>query len=209
LMVDGYTGYDPVCASQSLLRLGCWAHARRKFVDAKKIQPKGKTGRADQALAYIQKLYAVERLAKHSTAQQRDQLRREMAVPEMAKLKAWLEQTTPRVPPQSILGKALFYLGQQWPRLIHYLDDGQYPIDNNFLENAIRPFAVGRKNWLFANSQAGARASANLYSLIETTKGHGLEPYHYLRRVFIALPQVKTVGDINALLPHNCQSVDS
>ena len=209
LMVDGYTGYDPVCTTQSLLRLGCWAHARRKFVDAKKIQPKGKTGRADQALAYIQKLYAVERQAKDCTAEQRLRLRQEQAVPVMAQLKGWLEQTTPRVPPKSVLGKALYYLGQQWSRLNRYLDDGQYPIDNNFLENAIRPFAIGRKNWLFANSQAGARASANLYSLIETAKGHGLEPYQYLRRVFIALPQAKSVHDIDTLLPHHFKPVDS
>ncbi len=203
LMVDGYSGYEPVCNAQSLTRLGCWAHARRKFVEAKKAQPKGKTGRADQALAYIQKLYRVERQAKDGTAEQRKQLRQEKAKPLIAQLKQWLEKTSPRVPPQSSLGKALFYLDHQWPRLIRYLDDGQYPIDNNFLENAIRPFAIGRKNWLFANSQAGARASANLYTLIETAKGHGLEPYHYLRRVFTALPRAESVDDIEALLPHN------
>ena len=127
----------------------------------------------------------------------------------IAKLRAWPEQTTPRVTPKSTLGKALHYLNQQWPRLIRYLDDGQYPIDNNFLENAIRPFAVGRKNWLFAYSQAGARASANLYTLIKTAKGHGLEPYHYLRRVFSELPRAETVADIDALMPHNLKDVDS
>lgn len=208
LMVDGYSGYDRVCNARPLLRLGCWVHARRKFVDAKKLQPKGKTGRPDQALAYIQQLYAVERRAKQSTAEQRHQLRQEMALPVLAKLKTWLEETTPRVPPQSALGKALHYLGQQWPRLNHYLDDGRYPIDNNFLENAIRPFAVGRKNWLFANSQAGARASANLYSLIETAKGHELEPYQYLRQVFSALPRAENLDHIDALLPHNFKGVD-
>jgi len=209
LMVDGYSGYEPVCNAQSLLRLGCWTHARRKFVDAKKLQPKGKTGRADQALAYIQKLYLVERQAKAGTAEQRKQLRQEQAAPVIAQLKQWLEKTTPRVPPQSSLGKGLYYLTQQWPRLIRYLDDGQYPIDNNFLENAIRPFAIGRKNWVFANSQAGARASANLYTLIETAEGHGLEPYHYLRQVFSVLPRAENVDDIAALLPHNLKGVDS
>jgi len=203
LMVDGYSGYEPVCSSQSLVRLGCWTHARRKFVEAKKAQPKGKTGRADQALAYIQKLYRVEHQAKASTAQQRKQLRQDKAKPLIAQLKQWLDKTSPQVPPQSSLGKALFYLDHQWPRLIRYLDDGQYPIDNNFLENAIRPFAIGRKNWMFANSQAGARASANLYTLIETAKGHSLEPYHYLHRVFKMLPRAETVDDIEALLPHN------
>jgi len=209
LMADAYSGYDPVCTIQLLLRLGCWSHARRKFVDAKKVQPKGKIGRADQALAYIQKLYAVERQAKDCTAEQRLRLRQELAVPVMAQLKAWLEKTLPQVPPKSVLGKALHYLDKQWTRLNRYLEDGRYPIDNNFIENAIRPFAIGRKNWLFSNSQAGARASANLYTLIETAKGHGLEPYQYLRQVFIKLPQAKTAQDIEALLPHHFKPVES
>ena len=208
LMVDGYSGYDPVCAIQSLLRLGCWAHARRKFMDAKKLQPKGKTGRADQALAYIQKLYVVERKAKQSSAQQRHQLRQEQSAPIVEKLKAWLEQTTPRVTPKSTLGKALHYLNQQWPRMIRYLDDGQYPIDNNFLENAIRPFAVGRKNWLFCQSMRGASASANLYSVVETAKANGLDPCAYLKHVFTHLPQAQNVDDIAALLPGNFNTGD-
>lgn len=208
LMVDGYPGYGPVCNARSLARLGCWTHARRKFVEAKRDQPKGKTGRADQALAYIQKLYRVEKQAKDATPEQRKQLRQDQAKPVIEQLKTWLEKTSPRVPPQSKLGLALHYLDNQWPRLIRYLDDGQYPIDNNFLENAIRPFAIGRKNWMFANSQAGARASANLYTMIETAKGHGLEPYHYLRRVFKALPLVESVEDIEALLPQNIKGGD-
>ena len=202
-MVDGYSGYEPVCRARSLIRLGCWTHARRKFVEAKRDQPKGKIGRADQALAYIQKLYRVERQAKDGTAEQRKQLRQDQAKPVIAQLKQWLDKTRPRVTPKSSLGKALHYLDNQWPRLIRYLDDGQYPIDNNFLENAIRPFAIGRKNWMFADTVHGARASANLYTLIETAKGHGLEPYHYLRRVFTMLPRAQTIEDIEALLPHN------
>ncbi len=209
LMVDGYEGYAAVCEAQSLRRLGCWAHARRKFVAAKKLQPKGKAGRADQALAHIRKLYAIERQAKDLSPDERRAYRDEHARPVLEKLSAWLEKAIPRVPPKSALGKALHYLHQQWPRLVIYVEDGAFPIDNNRIENAIRPFAVGRKNWLFADSQAGARASANLYSLIETAKGHGLEPYRYLRHVFTALPSATTPADIDALLPQNISDGDS
>lgn len=114
---------------------------------------------------------------------------------------AWLQKSLPHVPPKTKLGTALQYLHQQWPRLVAYLEDGRYPIDNNLAKNAIRPFAVGRKNWLFSHSQAGARASANLYSLIETCKANGLNPYTYLRQVFTELPKATCVEDIEALLP--------
>jgi len=201
LMVDGYAGYGAVCTAQGITRLGCWAHARRKFFDAAKLQPKGKTGRPDQALAMINKLYLIERQAQDMDPDAHHALRQQQARPVVDKLGAWLEKTLPQVPPKTALGGALHYLKQQWPRLIRYLDDGRYPIDNNAIENAIRPFALGRKNWLFSRTQAGARASANLYSLIETAKGHDLEPYAYLRHVFEQLPLAATIDDIDALLP--------
>ena len=109
----------------------------------------------------------------------------------------------PEVPPQSATGKALYYLHNEWSKLTGYLNDGRLEIDNNRAENAIRPFVVGRKNWLFSGSVRGVKASANLYSLIETAKANGLEPYAYLRRVFTELPQANTVEDIEALLPGN------
>lgn len=208
LMVDGYSGYGAVCETHGITRLGCWAHARRKFFDAAKLQPKGKTGRPDQALALIGKLYRVERRAREMGPDARHALRQQHARPVLDKLGAWLEKTLPQVPPKTALGAALHYLKQQWPRLVRYLDDGRYPIDNNAIENAIRPFAVGRKNWLFSRTQAGARASANLYSLIETAKGHGLEPYAYLRYVFKQLPLAETIDDIDALLPGNVNDGD-
>ena len=105
--------------------------------------------------------------------------------------------------PKTTLGKALHYLDNQWPRLIGYLNDGRYPIDNNPVENAIRPFAIGRKNWLFSASVGGAKASANLYSLIETAKANGLEPYAYLKRVFSELPNAKGFDDVDKLLPRS------
>jgi transposase len=102
---------------------------------------------------------------------------------------------------QTATGKALNYLHNEWTKLIRYLEDGRYEIDNNRAENAIRPFVVGRKNWLFSDSVRGVKASANLYSLIETAKANGLEPYAYLRRVFTELPKAETVEAIEALLP--------
>ena len=105
------------------------------------------------------------------------------------------------MPPKTALGKALQYLQNQWDYLVGYLADGTYPIDNNLAETARRPFVVGRKNWLFANSQSGAKASANLYSLIQTAKANGLNPYEYLKQIFTELPNATTVDAIETLLP--------
>lgn len=203
VMVDGYEGYDAACRESGILRLGCWAHARRRFVEAQRLQPKGKTGKADQALALINRLYGIERGLKNAKPAQVYEARQQEAKPVLAQLHAWLEKTLPRTPPKTALGKAMNYLHGQWQRLVRYLDDGRWPIDNNPAENAIRPFTVGRKNWLFANSVRGATAGANLYSLIETAKGHGLEPMLYLNFVFERLPAVDTVAGFEALLPEN------
>lgn len=203
LMVDGYESYQAICDENQMTRLGCWAHARRKFIEAKNQQPKGKTGKADQALSFIQKLYTLERQAKDQqlTSEQRFQLRQQQAKPILDKLKQWLDKAHQHTPPKNSLGKAIQYLHNQWPRLVRYLDDGEYPIDNNRAENSIRPFVIGRKNWLFSNSQKGATASANLYSLIETAKLNGLEPYAYLKQVFTQLPNAQTLEHVDALLP--------
>ena len=201
LMVDGYQGYQLACDDYSIQRLGCWAHARRQFVEAKKLQAQGKTGKPDQALAFIQKLYAIEQKIKDDPPDKRKEARQQQAKPIMDKIETWLQKSLPHVPPKTALGKALHYLCNQWDCLVGYLDDGVYPIDNNLAENAIRPFVVGRKNWLFANSQAGAKASANLYSLIQTAKANGLNPYEYLKQVFKELPNAATVDEIEKLLP--------
>lgn len=201
LMIDGYEWYQKACDHYTIKRLGCWAHARRKFIDAQKLQPRGKIGKPDQALAFIQKLYAIEKQIKDEPPDQKYRIRQQQAKPIINKIEQWLQKSLPHVPPKTDLGKALVYLHNQWNRLIGYLDDGSYPIDNNLAENAIRPFAIGRKNWLFSNSQAGAKASANLYSLIQTAKANDLNPYDYLKQIFIALPNANTVDDIECLLP--------
>lgn len=203
LMVDGYEGYSAVCAQNAITRLGCWAHARRKFIEAQLPQKNkpGKTGKADQALAWIQQLYRLEHNIKLLSTDERLMARQQHAQPILDKLKIWIEKSILQVPPQTALGKALHYCHNQWPRLTRYVEHGDYPIDNNPAENAIRPFVIGRKNWLFSASQQGASASANLYSLIETAKANGLEPYAYLKKVFSELPNAKTLGEVEALLP--------
>ena len=119
----------------------------------------------------------------------------------LADIEALLLANLHAVLPKSLLGRALHYLASQWSKLRRYVDDGRYSIDNNVQENAIRPFCVGRRNWLFADTVAGADASANLYSLLQTCRVNGIDGYRYLRALFIALPKASTVDDYAALLP--------
>ena len=204
LQTDGYDGYNAAVVANGLTHVGCMAHARRKFSEAVKAQGKKKQrGKAHRGLALIQKLYRVEQQSRTLTPQERHAHRQQHACPSLNELRAWLDEALPQVPPKSATGKALNYLNNEWDKLIRYLDDGRLDIDNNGAENAIRPFVVGRKNWLFSTSVKGVNASANLYSLIETAKANGLEPYAYLRHLFTALPKAETVESIEALLPGN------
>jgi len=204
LMTDDYAGYNAVAAKDGVERLACWAHARRKFVDAQKVQPKGKTGRADMALNLINKLYGIERDLKEASDTERFEARQQRSQPILEQLKAWLDKTQPQVAGQTALGKAVNYLASNWSRLVRYVEGGQLPIDNNRAENAIRPFVIGRKNWLFSDTPKGATASAQIYSLIETAKANRQEPYAWLRYVLERLPTAQRVEDYEALLPWNC-----
>ncbi len=208
LMTDGYEGYNAVAAAPGVVHLGCWVHARRRFIDAQRAQPKGKTGKADVAISLIGKLYAIERRIAEATAPVRQHARQHDSVPLLAELRAWLSKTLPGVPPKSALGSALAYLDKYWARLVRFTDDPRWPIDNNRAENAIRPFVIGRKNWMFSDTQKGAHASAAIYSLIETAKANGLEPYTYLCRVLRDLPQAQSLADIEALLPWQLSQTD-
>jgi transposase len=202
LQTDGYAGYNAAVCAHQLTHLGCFAHARRKFDEALKAQGKHKRrGLAHRGLALIQKLYGVEKAVRHAASAERYTYRLKHAQPILDELRTWLDEALPQVPPQSATGKALNYLHNEWHKLIGYLNDGRLEIDNNRAENAIRPFVIGRKNWLFSDSVRGVNASANLYSLIETAKANGLEPYAYLRRVFAELPKADSVEAIEALLP--------
>lgn len=204
LVTDGYEGYNAVVAVNGITHLACWAHARRKFVEVQRAQPKGKTGSADVALNYIGKLYGVERgLKEIPDVAQRTQVRQARSVPILDELRAWLDKRLGQSPPKSKLGEALAYLDTYWPKLVRYVARGDLPIDNNPAENAIRPFVLGRKNWLFADTPAGAHASARIYSLVETAKANGHEPHAYLCKVLRDLPAAQGVDDVEALLPWN------
>ena len=198
---------DRINPDSGYCALSCWqdnAHARRKFDEALKAQGKQpRPGLAHQGLAWIQKLYAVEKTVRDASPQQRYAYRRQHAEPILKDLRTWLDESQPWVPPATATGKALHYLHNEWPKLVRYLDDGRLEIDNNRAENAIRPFVTGRKNWLFSDSVRGVKASANLYSLIESAKANQLEPYTYLRHLFTELPKANTVEAIEALLPGN------
>jgi len=130
--------------------------------------------------------------------------RQQRSQPVLDQLKAWLDKAQPQVAGQTSLGKAVNYLDNNWSRLERYIEGGNLPIDNNRAENAIRPFVIGRKNWLFSDTPKGATASAQIYSLIETAKANGQEPYAYLRHILERLPQVNSVEGYEALLPWNC-----
>lgn len=208
LMTDGYDGYNQLARSEGIEHLACWTHARRRFVEATRVQAKGKRGRADDAVDLIGKLYRIERDHKDAKVGERLLARQQLSVPILEKLHAWLEKTLPAVPPKSALGTAASYLRDYWDKLIRYTERGDLPIDNNRCENAIRPFVIGRKGWMFSDTPAGAHASAIIYSLVETAKANGLEPYTWLRRVMRDLPAAKTVEDVEALLPWNLHALD-
>jgi hypothetical protein len=204
LLTDGYEPYNAVAGAYQLVHAGCWAHARRYFDEARKAHPDAVgSARTRMVIDFIGKLYRVERESKEATPAQRLAMRTQYSTKILAELKAWLEGSAKAVLPQSALGKAVHYALSQWPKLIRFLENAQIPLDNNRCENAIRPFVVGRKAWLFADTQAGATASANLYSLIETAKANGVEPHAYLARLFAELPFASTVEHFEALLPWN------
>ncbi len=202
LMTDGYAGYHAVTA-HNITGIGCWAHARRKFKEAEKAQGKLKVpGKAQVAITEIQKLYLIEKKIKDKPPDEKQRIRQARAGPILDKMRNWLDKSMTQVPPRTALGRALKYLDGEWPRLIRYVGDGRLPIDNNPCENAIRPFVIGRKNWLFADSTAGADASAAIYSVIETAKRSGHEPWHYLKHLLTELPRTAE-EDLHTLLPHN------
>lgn len=205
LMTDGYGGYDKVVNTEGIERLGCLAHVRRKFIDAKRVQGKDKVGRADQALEMIGALYKIERKAKDLGDAERLHLRTKYSVPVLEKLLAWMQATLPVVPPSTVLGKALRYMASQWPRLTLYVQRGDLPIDNNPAENAIRPFVIGRRAWLFSATPAGAHASAVIYSLLETARANGVEPYAWFAHVLRNLAPDSTADQYEALMPWNFQ----
>ena len=209
LLTDGYEPYATVAEELKLVHAGCMAHARRRFDEARKAQP-GDHSHASTALDFIRELYLIERTLwdrEHPlTPEQRVAVRQSRSAPIMARFHAWLEALSFKVLPESRLGKAVYYTLGQWPKLTVFLSHGEVPIDNNRCENAIRPFVLGRKGWLFSDTVHGAVASANLYSLVETAKANGCEPHAYLSRLFERLPHLTTVEHYEAMLPWNLKA---
>lgn len=205
LQTDAYEVYDRIAEGRSaLIHVGCWAHARRKFFDA--AQQGKKTGAAQAGLALIATLYQIEQeLSGEPRTETFAAVRRERAQAALEKLHTWLEQKAVQVPPTTALGQAITYTLGRWEKLIRYLDHPELTPDTNRVENKIRPFVIGRKNWLFSGSPTGAQAAANLYSLIETAKANNLEPYRYLRALIERLPFANSPQDYRALLPQFIQ----
>ena len=206
LQCDGLASYNEFCKTNQLIQLGCMDHARRKFVEAQKgIDPKKKkkTSMADVAVNKIGQLYAIERKIKDLPAKEKYRYRQEHSVPKLDELKIWLDEKITKIPKGGLTYKAIYYALNQWEKLIAYCQDGRLNISNVLAENAIRPFVIGRKAWLFSDTTHGAKASGTLYSLIETVKANGLEPFQYVKEVLSRLPYAESVEDIEALLPWN------
>ena len=213
LQTDAYAGYNRAVDELRLVAVLCMAHARRHFVDALKAlglnpnklpaKPPDKARRLLTAIRYFRTLYTIERRIRARPPEERYAVRQAEAAPVLERFHRWAMDTRPKVAPKTGLGKALAYLLEHWDGLTRYLDDGRLEIDNNRVENALRPFVTGRKGWLFSATVEGASASARLYSLVETAKANDLEPYAYLRHVLTWLPRAESVDDIDALLPWN------
>ena len=188
LHADGYQGYHKL--PEQIRVVGCWAHARRKFDEALNALPADKRGgsAASEGVAWCSRLFKIEEALSGLSPEERLRKRREQAKPVLDAMLSWAEKLKPVTAAKSAMGKALYYLTTQWPYLLRYLEDGRLEISNNRAERSIKPFVMGRKNWLFANTPAGAESSAVIYSLIETAKENGVDPYHYLLWVFREAP---------------------
>ena len=203
LQTDGYAAYDAVSEKLTLTQVGCWDHCRRKFKEAQSAQPttcKGTPTKADIALVTIGRLYRIERTIKLLSAEEKYKARQKKSLPILNDLKKWMGENMGKSPKDALISKALVYMNNQWSKLIRYCDNGHLPISNILAENAIRPFVIGRKAWLFSDTPKGAHASGVFYSLIETAKANGIEPYSYLHYLFKKLPYANTVEEIEALV---------
>jgi transposase len=201
LMVDDFGGYKALFTSGKMTELACLAHIRRKFFD---LHAAGKSVIAQEALERIAGLYRVEAEARELDRDARHAYRQQHALPRLTALRAWLDELRPKVSDGSGTAKAIDYTLKRWAALIRYVGDGRYPIDNNPLENAIRPIALGRRNWLFAGSESAGQRAAAIMSLIATAKANGHDPHAYLKDVLTRLP-TQPNRRIDELLPHRWQ----
>ncbi|MET1247752.1 IS66 family transposase [Sporolactobacillus sp. STCC-11] len=215
LQVDGYAGYQQL---KNVILAGCWAHARRKFSDALSALPesaKESAVIAKEGLAYCNQLFKIEQDLKKSKASddERYQVRQNQSKPIVEAFSVWLQKQAPKVLPKTALGLAIKYCRGQWEKLTVFLQDGRLELDNNRGERSIKPFVIGRKNWLFSNTPRGAKSSATIYSIIETAKENGLIPFQYLIYLFEQLPNLEEQNEDaldqllpwSSRLPENCK----
>jgi hypothetical protein len=199
LHTDGWGGYHQLEPNVKLC--GCWAHAKRKFDEALTVSM-NKSADSPEAvgLAYCQKLFNIEKMAERKSFEERLKIRLNESKLIVDGFFSWVEHQQNKTLPQSLLGKALQYAQNQKKYLLAFLKDGRIELSNNRAERAIKPFVIGSKNWLFCNTPGGARSSAVIYSIVETAKENGLNPYEYLKFIFEQL-QTKQETDISTLLP--------
>lgn len=198
LVCDDYQGYKAGFAN-GMTEIGCWAHARRKFYE---LGERGDSPIADRVLKTLGVLYGIERDIAEQPPDEKKRQRESQSRPVLEQLHAWLIEQRAKLTAGTRTAKAIDYSLKRWDALTRYLDDGEVPIDNNWIENQVRPWALGRKNWLFAGSQRSGQRAANVMSLIQTAKINGLDPQAYLRDVLERLPTM-TYSEIDSLLPHN------
>jgi len=204
LQTDGYEGYDTAVKDRpEIIQVGCFAHSRRKFFEASKASKVSKS--AEEGIKHIRKLYELENKMRAEKLSENDFLRKrkELAKPILEQFMSWLLKRADEIQPTSLMGIAINYTLNQWKKMTAYLNSYHLTPDNNAAENAIRPFVIGRKNWMIAGSPEGAKGSCGIYSLIETAKQNDYVPAHYLRALFEKAPYASTSEDWEKLLPWN------
>jgi hypothetical protein len=207
LHVDGFAGYNSIIKSNNIKRVGCWAHVRRKFDVAKKDGAVSGKTLAGKFLDDIRDLFLLEREFEKLPPSEKIQLRKERSGPLVQSIEKRLQEYREQVPPKSKLGEALTYLAGQWESLIVFLEHSEAELSNNRIENHIRPFAIGRKNWLFADTTKGADASAIIYSVVCSAKANGIDVHSYLTFLLTELPKLYANSprnpDLSPFLPWN------
>lgn len=199
LQVDGFASYNVLEKNSGLIRIGCNMHGRRYFEKANTIGAKSGQSLAEVGLKYYKKLYDHEAEIKNLAPEDRYRLRQEVQVPIWNEFKSWAEENNRKVPPKSKIGEAFNYFLSEYEYLIGYLQDGSLEMDNGFAERAIRKFAIGRNNWMFADTEAGAHASAMFYSLLCTAKINDVNIFEVMKFLFAELPKAKSIEDFERL----------
>jgi transposase len=200
---DMYNGYDFLAKKENVIHVGCMAHARRRFADIVKVHKK--PGLAHQAMKFFKALYKIERRIKTDSIDQRYAVRQARSKHVLNQFRKWLEKSIQHVPDGFAIGKAIHYCLTHWEKLTNYTKDGRLHIDNNLVENNIRPFALGRKNWQFKGSPRGAKAGAILYSLLATCKANQINPEKYLVKMLSNIRACRTPDDFRKLLPYHIE----